>query len=212
MAQQRKMILGAVARGIGSHVAAWRLPSVSPGKLKAATTLQHWADTARAAEAGKMHFVFLADLLAMPNAGHPALLSRSAFDFSLEPMTLLSALAPLTEKIGLVGSISTTYSEPYNVARLLASLDHLSGGRAGWNVVTSLDPASARNFGTGSFWRSSTATSAPRSSPGWSRACGIAGKTTHSSTTSATGSFSIPRRCIPCGTGRNISRWKGRST
>lgn len=151
MAQQRKMILGAVARGIGSHVAAWRLPSVSPGKLKAATTLRHWAETARAAEAGKMHFVFLADVLAMPNAGHPALLSRSAFDFSLEPMTLLAALAPLTEKIGLVGSISTTYSEPYNVARLLASLDHVSGGRAGWNVVTSLDPTSARNFGAGGF-------------------------------------------------------------
>src|SRR5258707_25585 len=61
------------------------------------------------------------------------------------------ALAPLTERIGLVGSISTTYSEPYNVARLLASLDHISDGRAAWNVVTSLDPASARNFGGGRF-------------------------------------------------------------
>lgn len=151
MAQQRKMILGAVARGIGSHVAAWRHPSVSRDKLRGATTLRHWAEIARIAEAGKMHFVFLADLLAMPSAGHAPLLSRSAFDFSLEPMTLLSAIAPMTERIGLVGSISTTYSEPYNVARLLASLDHLSAGRAGWNVVTTLDPTSARNFGAGGF-------------------------------------------------------------
>jgi alkanesulfonate monooxygenase len=145
------MILGAVARGIGSHVAAWRHPSVSREKLKAATTLRHWAELARIAEAGKMHFVFLADVLAMPSAGDPPLLRRSAYDFSLEPMTLLSALAPLTERIGLVGSISTTYSEPYNVARLLASLDHISDGRAAWNVVTSLDPSSARNFGGGRF-------------------------------------------------------------
>lgn len=151
MAQQRKMILGAVARGIGSHVAAWRHPSVGRDKLKGATTLRHWAEIARIAEAGKMHFVFLADVLAMPNADNPPLLSRSAYDFSLEPMTLLSAVAPLTERIGLVGSISTTYSEPYNVARLLASLDHLSAGRAGWNVVTTLDPTSARNFGGGGF-------------------------------------------------------------
>ncbi len=151
MSRQRKMILGAVARGIGSHVAAWRHPSVPREKLKAATTLRHWAEIARIAEAGKMHFVFLADLLAMPSASDSPLLRRSAYDFSLEPMTLLSALAPLTERIGLVGSISTTYSEPYNVARLLASLDHISDGRAAWNVVTSLDPASARNFGGGRF-------------------------------------------------------------
>jgi alkanesulfonate monooxygenase len=151
MAQQRKMILGAVARGIGSHVAAWRHPSVCRDKLKGATTLRHWAEIARIAEAGKMHFVFLADVLAMPNTDNPALLSRSAYDFSLEPMTLLAGIAPLTEKIGLVGSISTTYSEPYNVARLLASLDHVSAGRAGWNVVTTLDPTSARNFGASSF-------------------------------------------------------------
>ncbi|MFO1162183.1 MAG: LLM class flavin-dependent oxidoreductase [Reyranellaceae bacterium] len=151
MIRQRKMILGAVARGIGSHVAAWRHPSVGRAKLREATTLKHWADVARAAEQGKMHFVFLADVLAMPNATNAPLLRRSAYDFSLEPMTLLSAMAPLTERIGLVGSISTTYSEPYNVARLLASLDHVSGGRAAWNVVTSHDPNSARNFGGGAF-------------------------------------------------------------
>lgn len=151
MAKQRKMILGAVARGIGSHVAAWRHPAVSRDKLKAATTLKHWASVAQAAEAGKMHFVFLADVLAMPNATNAPLMRRSAYDFSLEPMTLLSGMAPLTEKIGLVGSISTTYSEPFNVARLLASLDHISGGRAAWNVVTTHDPSSAGNFGGGSF-------------------------------------------------------------
>jgi alkanesulfonate monooxygenase len=151
MAEQRKMILGAVARGIGSHVAAWRHPSVSRDKLKGATTLKHWASVARAAEAGKMHFVFLADVLTMPNATNTPLLRRSAYDFSLEPMTLLSAIAPLTDRIGLVGSISTTYSEPFNVARLLASLDHISEGRAAWNVVTSHDPNSSRNFGSGAF-------------------------------------------------------------
>jgi len=95
MSRQRKMILGAVARGIGSHVAAWRHPSVPREKLKAATTLRHWAELAKIVEAGKMHFVFLADLLAMPSAGDAPLLRRSAYDFSLEPMTLLYRLSPL---------------------------------------------------------------------------------------------------------------------
>lgn len=151
MAQNRKMILGAVARGIGSHVAAWRLPSMSLTKLRRATKLEHWVEIAKVAEAGKLHFMFLADTLAMPNAKQAALLERSAFDFSLEPMTLLSAVAGHTDRLGLVGSISTTYSEPYNVARLLASFDHISNGRAAWNVVTTLDASSAGNFGDSEF-------------------------------------------------------------
>src|ERR1700753_1223315 len=151
MKRSRKMILGAVARGVGCHVAAWRHPSMTRDRLRRVTSIEHWAEIARIAEAGKLHFVFIADTLAMPSAGNPALLRRQSLDFPLEPVTLLSALSTMTSKIGLVGTVSTSFSEPYNVARSLASLDHLSNGRAGWNVVTTLDANSARNFGTQEF-------------------------------------------------------------
>jgi len=141
------MILGAVMRGTGSHVASWRHPSVSRDALRGAVRLEHYAHIAQTAEAAKLHFIFLADSPVVTYQSNPALLARAAQDYYLEPTTVLAALAALTKNIGLVGTMSTTYSDPYTVARTFASLDHLSGGRASWNIVTTGNPAVAQNFG-----------------------------------------------------------------
>ncbi|MDO8212635.1 LLM class flavin-dependent oxidoreductase [Conexibacter sp. CPCC 206217] len=122
---------------VGHHEAAWRLPSAPAG---GATDVAFYAGLCRAAEAAALDSVFFADRLALPPS------ARYNAVESLEPLTLLSALASLTQRIGLIGTVSTTFSDPYTVARQLASLDHISGGRAGWNVVTSIDPNAARNY------------------------------------------------------------------
>jgi FMN-dependent oxidoreductase (nitrilotriacetate monooxygenase family) len=121
----------------GHHEAAWRHPDTDPAN---ALTLKHYADIARTAEAGKLDSLFLADGVAL--WGNVRYNSHSRF----EPLTLLSALAAVTDRIGLIATASTTYNEPYHLARKFASLDHLSGGRAGWNIVTSAGAEEARNF------------------------------------------------------------------
>jgi FMN-dependent oxidoreductase (nitrilotriacetate monooxygenase family) len=119
------------------HEAAWRHPDTNPER---ALTLQHYVDIARTAERGKLDSLFLADGVAL--RGNVAYNSTSRF----EPLTLLSALAGVTDRIGLIATASTTYNEPYHLARKFASLDHLSAGRAGWNIVTSAGADEARNF------------------------------------------------------------------
>ncbi len=146
MSSKRRMVLGAVTRGTGSHVAGWRHPSISQQNLANASKLSHYAEIAHLAEAAKFHFMFLADSPVATYQSNPRLMARGAQDYYLEPMTLLAALAPLTQRIGLVGSLSTTYSDPFTAARVLASLDHLSNGRASWNIVTTSNPAAAQNF------------------------------------------------------------------
>ena len=122
----------------GHHEAAWRHPDSAPERV---LDIGYYQDLARAAEAAKFDAVFFAD--------GPALADniRYASRFRLEPLTWMSAIAAVTERIGLIGTASTTYSEPYNLARLFASLDHLSRGRAGWNIVTTGAPNAAQNFG-----------------------------------------------------------------
>jgi alkanesulfonate monooxygenase len=135
--------LGAFMRPISIHTAAWRYPGGTPDAnfnwplIKRLTQkLEH----------GKFDAFFMADHLAVPNMPTDAL-KRSATVTSFAPMTLLPALAAVTERIGLIATMSTTYNAPYHVARLFASLDHLSGGRAAWNIVTSTNPYEALNFG-----------------------------------------------------------------
>ncbi|WP_410586919.1 LLM class flavin-dependent oxidoreductase [Amycolatopsis sp. lyj-23] len=131
------MHLNAFVMPNGHHEAAWRHPSTDPHRAR---TLQHYVDVARTAERGKLDSIFLADGVALwGNVRHN---SHSHF----EPLTLLSALAASTVHIGLIATASTTYNEPYHLARKFASLDHLSGGRAGWNIVTSAGIDEARNF------------------------------------------------------------------
>jgi len=139
-----KMRLGLSSRGLGYHIAAWRHPDVDPG---GAESLAFFAENARLAEQGLFDFMFLADGLAVRAQDNPpGSLSHSSENVELEPLTLLSALAALTTRIGLVATASTSYDEPFHIARRFASLDHISGGRAGWNVVTSWSEMEAVNF------------------------------------------------------------------
>ncbi|WP_223166804.1 LLM class flavin-dependent oxidoreductase [Nonomuraea sp. SYSU D8015] len=134
----RKLHLNAFLMGVGHHEAAWRHPRTEPARL---TDVRHYQELARIAERGRLDSVFLADGVALQgDVAHNAL-------GGLEPLTLLSALATVTDHIGLIATVSTTYNEPFHVARTFASLDHISGGRAGWNIVTSAGEAEARNFG-----------------------------------------------------------------
>jgi FMN-dependent oxidoreductase (nitrilotriacetate monooxygenase family) len=127
MSSKRQMILNFFMNSTGFHDSAWRLPTAEPERL---TDLAFYKKMAQLAEQAKFHTVFLADGYDLGGSVKHQALGR------LEPYTLLSALAAVTERIGLVATVSTSFNEPYHTARLFASLDHLSGGRAGWNIVT----------------------------------------------------------------------------
>src|ERR1700733_13539683 len=134
MPQPHQMHLAALLHPFGTHPGSWRSAKDPKG---AATSFRHYTDLVQMAERAKFDFVFFADALALRNL-EPAKIKRSPhFINNLEPITLLGALAPVTSRIGLAATVSTTYVEPYNVARQFASLDHISHGRTAWNVVTS---------------------------------------------------------------------------
>ena len=143
MAQSAKLRLGAFMRPVSIHTASWRYPGAY---ADANFNFAHYQQFIRTLERGRFDAFFMADHLAVLNMPMAAL-KRSATVSSFDPLTLLPALAVVTEHIGLVATASTTYNDPYHVARKFASLDHLSGGRAGWNVVTSSNPDEALNFG-----------------------------------------------------------------
>ncbi|MGH6939463.1 LLM class flavin-dependent oxidoreductase [Hypericibacter sp.] len=130
-------------RPVSIHTAAWRYPGAFPDANFNFAHLKRFAQTL---ERGRFDAFFMADHLALLNMPMQAL-KRSATVTSFDPLTLLPALAVVTERLGLIATASTTYNEPYHVARKFASLDHLSGGRAGWNLVTSGNPHEAMNFG-----------------------------------------------------------------
>jgi FMN-dependent oxidoreductase (nitrilotriacetate monooxygenase family) len=135
---RRKLHLNAFLMSTGHHEASWRLPE---SNAHANTDVRHYQRLAQIAERGKLDSIFFADspVLFSDVARRPA--------GSLEPTVLLTAIAAATERIGLIATASTTYNDPYNLARRFASVDHVSGGRAGWNVVTTAGPDAARNFG-----------------------------------------------------------------
>jgi FMN-dependent oxidoreductase (nitrilotriacetate monooxygenase family) len=130
-------------RPVSIHTAAWRYPGAWPD---ANFNFQHLKRFAQTLERGRFDAFFMADHLAVLNMPMQGL-KRSATVTSFDPLTLLPALAVVTEHLGLIATASTTYNDPYHIARKFASLDHLSGGRAGWNVVTSGNPHEAMNFG-----------------------------------------------------------------
>lgn len=143
MNADRKMRLGAFMRPVSIHTAAWRYPGAF---ADANFNFAHYQRFVATLERGCFDAFFMADHLAVMNMPMPALM-RSATVSSFDPLTLLPALAVTTEHVGLVATASTTYNEPFHVARKFASLDHISNGRAGWNVVTSANPDEALNFG-----------------------------------------------------------------
>jgi FMN-dependent oxidoreductase (nitrilotriacetate monooxygenase family) len=142
MAGNRHLRLGAFMRPVSIHTGAWRYPGAFPD---ANFNIAHYKRFARKLEEGRFDAMFLADHMALLNMPIEAL-RRSATVASFEPLTLLAALAAVTEHIGLIATASTTYDDPYHVARKFASLDHISGGRAGWNLVTTANPDAALNF------------------------------------------------------------------
>jgi FMN-dependent oxidoreductase (nitrilotriacetate monooxygenase family) len=143
MSSSRQLRLGAFMRPVSIHTGAWRYPGAFPDANFNFTHLKRFAQTL---ERAKFDAFFMADHLAVLNMPIDAL-KHSHTVTSFEPFTLLSALAMVTEHLGLVATGSTTFDAPYHVARRFASLDHLSGGRAGWNIVTTSNPDAALNFG-----------------------------------------------------------------
>ena len=143
MKQKRQLQLGAFMRPTTIYTGAWRYPGAFPD---ANFNLAHIRRFARTLERGRFDAFFMADHLAVLNMPIEAL-KRSHTVTSFDPLTLLPALAVDTEHLGLIATASTTFEQPYLIARRFASLDHISGGRAGWNVVTTSNPDSALNFG-----------------------------------------------------------------
>jgi FMN-dependent oxidoreductase (nitrilotriacetate monooxygenase family) len=138
MSKQRQLKLGAMVHGVGHGWGEWRHPQARPN---ASVSFDFYKQQAQLAEAAKFDFVFIADSLHIHEKSSPHYLNR------FEPLTILSALAATTQHIGLVATVTVSYTEPFQVARQFASLDHISGGRAGWNVVTSWLSGTADNFG-----------------------------------------------------------------
>lgn len=138
MTEPRRLSLNAFIYPAGHHEAAWRHPASRPDRIYDVT---YYQEIARTAEAATFDAVFFAD--------GPALRTNVAYNAApgLEPITLLTAIAAATTRLGLIATASTTYYEPYNLARLFSSLDHISGGRAGWNIVTTGTDLAAANFG-----------------------------------------------------------------
>ena len=137
MTSARTIKLGLILHGVGRTWDDWRHPDRD---VTASTNFAFYTQQAQLAEQGKFHFLFVADSLSINEKSSPHYLNR------FEPLTILSGLAAVTSKIGLVGTLTVSYSEPFNVARQFSSLDHLSGGRAGWNVVTSWLGETSANF------------------------------------------------------------------
>jgi len=135
---KRQLHINLFVQSRGHHEASWRHPDASPYAL---SDIAYYRDVAQRAEAGLFDSIFLADTLALMDT-----VEHAASNW-LEPITALAALAMTTERIGLIATASTTYTEPFNLARQFASLDHITGGRVGWNIVTSWLAPAARNFG-----------------------------------------------------------------
>ncbi|MFF2017435.1 LLM class flavin-dependent oxidoreductase [Paenibacillus sp. NPDC058177] len=138
MAKSKQLKLGALLHGVGGSTSTWRHPDAKPD---ASVNFELYKSWVQKAEEGKLDLIFIADGLYINEKSIPHFLNR------FEPLTILSALAAVSTNIGLVGTLSTSYSEPFTVARQFGSLDVISGGRAGWNVVTSPLEGSALNYG-----------------------------------------------------------------
>ncbi|HEY0296050.1 MAG TPA: LLM class flavin-dependent oxidoreductase, partial [Bordetella sp.] len=142
--KRNTMAVGLIFQPMGNHPASWLLSDAPAG---AEVSLDHYVNIARIAESGALDFMFFADLPAIRDGNMNAIRRWPLYVSQFEPVTLLGALAASTRRLGLAATVSTSFYEPYNLARQFASLDHLSKGRVGWNVVTTSSGAAAPNFG-----------------------------------------------------------------
>jgi len=142
--RQGHLKLGAFFHPTGNHVAAWMHPDA---QIDAGMNFRHYAELAQTAERAKFDLIFLADHNATRDGPIHALCRSPQYMAFFEPTTLLSAIAAVTTNIGIVATVTTSYNEPYNIARRFGSMDMISGGRAGWNVVTSSNKSEAYNYG-----------------------------------------------------------------
>jgi len=142
--KNRQMNLNAFLLGAGQHLAAWRHPEA---QIDGGFNIKHFTQLAQTAERGKLDAIFFADILGLPITSNADVKAQTVNYIGFEPVTLLSYLAAVTKHIGLIGTVSTAYIEPFHLARKFASLDLLSNGRAGWNLVTSATNFEANNFG-----------------------------------------------------------------
>src|SRR4051794_14067732 len=133
--RKRQMHLGVFVLGTGNHIAGWRYPGAATSHMELPVMQQ----IARIAERGKFDLLFISDSMVMDPTDHPSFLCR------FEPTSLISVLSATTSHIGLGATVSTSFSEPFAVARMFGSIDHISDGRAAWNVVTSSNPKVALN-------------------------------------------------------------------
>ncbi len=131
--QPRQMKLAVFMHGDSNyHSAGWRHPQAyADGGLN----LKRWIEFAQIMERGRLDMLFIADTIGMPMTDSPETLGQASLVDKFEPLTVLAALSPMPEHLGLVATCATTYNQPYNIARMLASIDHLSGGRCGWNLI-----------------------------------------------------------------------------
>lgn len=144
MSKKTGLAIGLSVTSNGSHAAGWRYPGAP---ADSSLDFSFWRELAQRAEAAKIHFIFFADGAAVRQGlDDPEALRHMGKIDQFEPLTLISALSAVTSRIGFIATASTTYNEPYTIARKFASIDHISGGRVGWNVVTSWSEDEARNF------------------------------------------------------------------
>ncbi len=140
---KQKMKLGAFSLGWGYHQAGWRHPEADSGF---GYDFSRWVDLAKRLEAAKFDMIFIADIASPTNAEQPEMFRYLSSGDQFEPMTLLAALSTHTTHLGLTATIATSYRPPYDAAREIASLDRISGGRAGWNIVTGISPDDAAQY------------------------------------------------------------------
>ena len=194
----RQLKLGAYFRGSGVHGDSWRHPAAHTDAYR---NFERYKSYAQTLERACFHALFFYDNVFADS--HPDTVASTPGTPRWDPLVLLAALATTTRRIGLIATASTSYSEPYNLARHFASLDHLSGGRVGWNVVTST--AGGENFGL-------DATNGQKNSSTSSRACGTAGLMMHSwKTRKAAAGPTLPS-CTSSTTKESTFASKGRST
>ena len=202
---ERRMKLSLFLTGDGNyHMAGWRLPgSTNDG----GQNIRRWVEAAQTIERGKLDMLFIADAASPPGTDDLETQSLTARIDRMDPIPILSALSMVTKNLGLAATMSTTYLEPYNLARTVASLDHISGGRAAWNIVTGSNKDDALQFNANPMPRMGNVMSALKNSSMWCAASGTVTMTMLSFGTRSRDGIWNRKRCTFSITRESISRF-----